>query len=92
MAEIDKIICKYQLFDREQRVYVIKDGNLIQKHSVLTTNLGEFITEQCYKYNIYRVQLYGNSKTLFLVSAKIAEQEKYNYNLNKIEIEIFEEG
>lgn len=86
---MDKIICDYQLFDREQNVFVIKNDN-VEKYSVLMNNVGEFIAEKCYEREIYDVELHGSSKTLLLVSAKIAEREKYNYGLNKIHIEIFE--
>ncbi len=86
---MDKIICDYQLFDREQRVYVIKNDELT-RYKVPIEELGTFITNKCYENDIFRVILYGNSKTLLLVSAKIHEQEQYYYNLNTINIEIIE--
>ena len=82
-----RIFCNYQLFDREQIVYIYTNGQT-SKYSVLTSNVGDYITELCYEYGIYNVELYGNSATLYLVVAKIRDTELTNYGLNKIEVHV----
>ena len=84
------IYSKISLFDSLHQVILYdeetKEGMDLGK--VTAFELPEFVKEQCYKYDVYDVHLFGIPQFLENMEQKILETEMRNYGEAKIKVEV----
>lgn len=85
----DLIICHYQMFDKEQNIFILKDG-LPSKYHFDTEICGQAMAEFAMAQNINEIDLYGNAEALQHIKQAIQERELVEYSENKIIINIKE--
>lgn len=84
-----RIVCNINLFDLEQKIYLVTDKNskLIKKSDI--SELTEDIVYSCLAYKISDVSLFG-AHDLYLqeLSDSIYEYASVEHNYNKINVRI----
>lgn len=87
---MDKIFCQINLFDKNQTIYWVKNGNDIKPiANIPVEEIADFIYRYCYNNNVYNVKFKGNVEYINeIIKTPIKQKEAEVYSNNKIEIEV----
>lgn len=85
---MSKIVCKIEMFDFSQKVFISTDGELTPIADTTINDLPLTLSTLCYQHDIPKVVLYGNKFYAQQVSDKTLEFAKTNYAMNNLEIEV----
>lgn len=80
-----QIVCKYDMFDLYQSIFLIDENGVQQIGSSNTENLADTIVSYCNQYNIFNVHLFGNAESLLNIQNSIINT---NFSHNSIEVEV----
>lgn len=80
----DKIICKLELFDFDQRVF-LPDG---KKINVPLERLTDYLTFSCYNKRCNKIHFFGDENYINKLIEDIKEIETKEYAQNNIEFEV----
>ena len=82
------IYCKINMFDAEQKIYIVDDGQPQEVTSVDLKHLDGTIAALCYERNIYNVHLFGLRDFIIDVKKAINMTENLMFSQNRIEVEV----
>ena len=82
---MNQIICKYDMFDLYQSIFLVDENGPRLIGSSNMENLADTIVAYCNQYNTFKVHLYGNEESLLSIQDSIVNTK---FSQNPIEVEV----
>lgn len=84
VPEEDKILVSYKPFQRDQLVYVIKDGRLAKSVKVELDRVNNVVSGFSKQYNINDIELHGNADYLYKFDQEMRQEKSFASNPKNI--------
>lgn len=85
---MSKIVCKIEMFDLNQKIFLSNNGELTPIADATIENLPSVLTDISWQSEIPKIVLYGNKFYAQQVSENTLKFAKTKYGINNLEIEV----